>query len=146
MIKVVAVMGLLMVATQVSGQATEQKAEEAAVRAAVSLYLQSHATGDGQHVSKAFHPELKLMFVRDGQLMQRTAAEYISGFRGQPAADEAQRKRWIELVDVTGSAAIAKVVLDYPTAKFADYFTLLKINGEWKIMNKTFHSEPKAKQ
>ena len=146
MFKALAVLGLLAFATQVSGQAADQKTEEAAVRAAVNLYLQSHATGDGQHVAKAFHPELKMMFVRDGQLMQRTAAEYISGFRGQPQADEAQRKRWIEMVDVTGSAAIAKVVLDYPTAKFADYFTLLKINGEWKIMNKTFHSEPKAKQ
>jgi hypothetical protein len=35
-------------------------------------------------------------------------------------------------------------VLDYPTVKFVDYMTLLKINGEWKIVNKSFYAEPKA--
>jgi len=27
--------------------------------------------------------------------------------------------------------------------KFTGYFTLLKIDGEWKIVNKSFHAEPK---
>jgi hypothetical protein len=38
---------------------------------------------------------------------------------------------------------VGKVVLDYPTVKFADYMSLLKINGEWKIVNKAFHAEMK---
>lgn len=38
-------------------------------------------------------------------------------------------------VDVTGNAALATVILDYPRARFTDYFTLLKISGEWKIVN-----------
>ena len=46
---------------------------------------------------------------------------------------------------MTGTAAVAKVVLDYPTIKFTDYFTLLKVNGEWKIINKIFNREMKPK-
>jgi hypothetical protein len=46
-------------------------------------------------------------------------------------------------VDITGNAAMAKIVLDYPQVKFTDYMSLLKIDGEWKIINKTFHAEPK---
>ena len=72
-----------------------------------------------------------------------TSAEYIGGVSGRPAADEAQRRRWIESVDVTGNAAQAKIVLDYPTARLTDYMTLLKIDGQWKIVNKIFHSEPR---
>jgi len=40
----------------------------------------------------------------------------------------------------------AKIVLDYPAVKFTDYMTLLKIDDEWKIINKTFYDEPKQTQ
>lgn len=63
---------------------------------------------------------------------------------GKPAEDEAKRRRWIESVEVSGNAAIAKIILDYPTVKFVDYMTLLKIDGEWKIVNKSFYAETKA--
>jgi len=36
--------------------------------------------------------------------------------------------------------------LDYPAVKFTDYMTLLKIDGEWKIINKTFYADAKAKK
>jgi hypothetical protein len=82
--------------------------------------------------------------VRDGQLMQRTSADYIAGAPGKPAADEAQRKRRIVSVDVTGNAASAKVELDYPSAKLTDYMSLLKVGNEWRIVNKIFTAEPKT--
>jgi hypothetical protein len=113
--------------------------EEAAVRAALEHYLAGHVTGEGKHFSMVFHPESKLFFNRDGQFATRTSAEYIAGASGKPAADEARRKRRIVMVDVTGDAAVAKIELDYPDVFFTDYFTLLKVNGEWKIVNKTFN-------
>jgi hypothetical protein len=47
------------------------------------------------------------------------------------------------MVDVTGDAAVAKVVLDYPNALFTDYMSFLRIGGEWRIVNKTFTVQPK---
>jgi hypothetical protein len=35
------------------------------------------------------------------------------------------------------------VELDYPDALLTDYFTLLKIGGEWKIVHKSFHRRAK---
>lgn len=122
-----------------------QNAEETAARVPLENYLKGHATGDGEFMKKAFHTDAKLFWYRDGKLNQRTSAEYIAGFTGKPPADEAQRKRWIESVKITGNAGIAIIVLDYPAVKFTDYMSLLKIDGEWKIINKTFYSEPKAK-
>ena len=113
------------------------------VKVPLENYLQGHATGNGEFHQKAFYPESRLLFVREGKLTQRTSAEYIKGSSGKSAADEANRKRWIEMVDVTGNAAIGKIILDYPTTYFVDYFALLKIDGEWKIINKTFYSEKK---
>jgi hypothetical protein len=144
-------LGLLLAAVLVAVSATwvwraeAQNAEQAAARVPLENYLKGHATGDGEYFKKAFHPEAKLFFIRDGKFSTRTSAEYIAGASGKPPADEAQRKRWIESVEITGNAGIAKIVLDYPQTKFVDYMSLLKVDGEWKIINKTFHSEPKAK-
>jgi hypothetical protein len=120
------------------------KVEEAAARVPLENYLKGHATGNPEFMRKAFYTEGKLIFVREGKYSTRTFEEYIAGMKdGKPAADEAQRKRWIESVDVAGNAAIGKIILDYPTVRFVDYMTLLKIDGEWKIVNKSFYAEPK---
>ena len=121
--------------------ARAQNAEEAAVRAAIEHYFRAHATGLGEHHRKVFHPEAKLFFINEGKFTQRTSEDYIAGSPGKPAADEAQRKRTIEMIDITGDAAVAKLVLDYPNAKLTDYMSLLKVDGEWKIVNKTFSEQ-----
>lgn len=116
--------------------------EQAAVRAAVELYFRGHATGNGDFFRRAFHPEAKLFWVKDGAFAQRTSAEFAAGASGKPPEDEAKRVRRILLVDVSGDAAIAKVELDYPTGGFIDYLSLLKVGGAWVIVNKIFHRVP----
>jgi hypothetical protein len=121
-----------------------QSAEEAAVRETIENYFRGHATGNGEYFKKAFHPDAKLFWIRDGQLSERTSADYIAGASGKPAPDEAKRKRRIESIDITGNAGIVKVSLDYPDAHIIDYMSMLKVNGEWKIVNKTFYVERKS--
>jgi len=126
-----------------AGTSLAQASDKDAVMVPLENYLKGHATGDGEYFKKAFHTEGNLIWIRDGKYTTRSFAEYIAGASGKPPADEAQRKRRIGTVDVVGNAAVATIILDYPTVKFTDYMTLLKINGEWKIVNKTFFAEPK---
>lgn len=119
--------------------------EEAAVRAALQHYLDGHATGQGAHFAAAMHPVLQMLWIRGDTLNRRTRDEYVAGSLGRPADDEAQRRRWIESIDITGTAAIAKIVLDYPSARLTDYMSLLKVDGEWRIVGKIFHAEPRAR-
>ena len=116
----------------------QQAGEDAAVRKPLEAYLQGHATGDAAYMRKAFLPTAHIEGIRDGKFLSWTADEYIAGFKGTPPADEAQRKRWIDRVDVSGNAAMARVTLDYPNGTFTDYFVLLKVDGEWKIANKVW--------
>ncbi|MBX7172656.1 MAG: nuclear transport factor 2 family protein [Pyrinomonadaceae bacterium] len=121
--------------------------EKELVRIPLENYLKGHETGNPEFMKKAFYTEGKLIFMREGKYMTRTFEEYIAGMKdGKPAADEAQRKRWIESIDISGNAATGKIILDYPNVKFTDYMTLLKIDGEWKIVNKSFYAEPKEKK
>ena len=124
---------------------TQAQSDAAAARVPLENYIQGHATGNGDFMRKAFHPDAKVMAFRDGKLTNLTSEEFASRFNGKPAADEAQRKRTIESVEITGNAGIGKIVLDYPTVKFTDYMSLLKVGDEWKIVNKVFYAEPKAK-
>jgi len=121
--------------------------DEAAVRAALQHYIQGHATGDPAHMRLAFHPAARLFWSSADTLATRTSEEYVARMPGKPAADEGTgvRKRRIEIVDVTGNAAVGKIVLDYPDAHIVDYMSLLKTNGEWKIINKIFMTEMKKK-
>jgi Putative lumazine-binding len=134
---------LLFVALPLLADGPSAGSEDAAVRAAIEHYFQGHATGDGAHFRKVFHPHSKLFFTREGQIAQRTSEEYISGAPGKPPADEAQRKRTIDWIDVTGDAAVAKITLTYPAVTFTDYLSLLKTGGEWKIVNKLFYADRK---
>ena len=82
--------------------------------------------------------------VGDGDRAPRREAPVDDGPRvvsrapGKPPADEAKRKRRIVSIDVAGDAAVAKVELDYPAVFFVDYLSLLRVDGEWKIAQKTY--------
>jgi len=139
----VAILGMFAVLSGTKGLSLTES--EAAARVPLENYIQGHATGNGDFMRKAFHSEAKVMAFRDGKLTNLTAEEFASRFNGKPAADEAQRKRRIESVEITGNAGVGKIVLDYPTVTFTDYMSLLKVGDEWKIVNKVFYAEPKAK-
>jgi hypothetical protein len=113
--------------------------DEAGVRKALDAYLQGHATGQGEHFRRGMHADTRVSSVRDGKLGHRNLDEFVgAAATGKAAADEAKRKRKIVMIDITGTAAIAKIELDYPDVFFTDYMSLLKVDGEWKIVDKIF--------
>jgi hypothetical protein len=118
--------------------------DEAAARVPLENYFKGHALGDGAFMRKAFHADAKICSNnREGRLTCLTAEEFASRFTAGPAKDEAMRKRTIEKLEVTGDTGVAKLILDYPTVKFTDYMSLMKVDGEWKIVNKIYFTERK---
>jgi imidazolonepropionase-like amidohydrolase len=118
--------------------------DEAGIRRAIGYYFAGHATGVADTMARAFHPSAELKFIRNGAFTARPLADYLAGFTGRAAPDEARRVRRIVSIDIAGTAASAKLELDYPTTLITDYMQLLKIDGEWKIVHKVYHTQPKA--
>lgn len=114
--------------------------EEAAVRVPLELYMRGHAEDDAAHMRAAFLPTARLDSVREGPLTSWDVDYYCQRFKNQPAADEAQRRRSIDALDITGTAAMAKVTLVHGAVTFTDYFALIKTDAGWKIASKTFHA------
>jgi hypothetical protein len=110
--------------------AAQTRGDEAGARVPLENYFKGHALGDGAYMRKAFHADARICSNnREGTLTCLTAEEFAGRFTSGPAADESKRKRTIESLDVTGDTAVAKLILDYPTVKFTDYMSLMKVNG-----------------
>ncbi len=126
--------------TRVQGRCRidQNKQAEAMVRTTLRHYLRGHATGLASEHEQAFNGIANLYWMNDGELNTRSSAEYIAGAPGQPGENESENVRYIEWVDVSGTAAIGKIVLDYPDLDIVDFMQLLKIDGRWQIVNKIF--------
>jgi hypothetical protein len=122
----------------------QANADDALVRAVIEVYFQGHARADSASMRAAFLPTAHIEWIRNGAFLSWTTEQYAGLFRGSPAADEATRQRTIEVVDITGTAAMAKATLLHGTTTFTDYFVLLKVDGDWKIANKVYHAEPRT--
>jgi hypothetical protein len=119
------------------------KTDEAAIRETVQVYLHGLKFNDVESLKKAFYPEARLFFVKkNGELGQLTQEQWYEGFKGS-AGKEEQGELQVAALDVTGTIASVKVEEDYPTSHYTDYVSLLKLNGEWKIVNKVFYARKK---
>ena len=136
---VLIVMGSLFSANEIAAQDTEIES----AKIPLNSYLRGQTTGNAEFIRLAFHKDARIITFRDGKLTNLSVEDFAGFFKGKTADDETERKRKIESVEISGNAAIAKITLDYPTVKFTDYMSLLKIDGEWKIVNKSFYAEPK---
>lgn len=122
--------------------AQAQGPDEEGVRLVIEQYFRGHSTASADEMRKAFMPTAHIEGIRSGTFVSWTVEEYCANFKGKPAADEAARKRTIDSVDVSGSAAMVKATLVHGATTFTDYFVLLKDNGEWRIANKVYSSRP----
>ena len=131
------------VAALPSVAAAQQKSpEDAAVRAAINQYFKGHATADGAEMRKAFLPTAHIEGIREGKFVSWTVEEYSSRFTGKPAADEATRKRSIDSIHVSGTAAMAQATLVHGATTFTDSFVLRKVAGAWRLANTGSASRP----
>jgi Putative lumazine-binding len=122
---------------------TELAPEIVAARKPLEQYIKGHKTRDASVMRAAFLPTAHVKGVRENGFLSWDMETYIALFDGVPAADEGQRVRTIDSIEVYESVAMARMTLLHGTVKFTDMFVLLKdSNGDWKIANKAYHAEP----
>jgi protease I len=118
-------------------------ADEAAVRRTVQYYFDGGKNRDSIALRKAFHPDARMLFAKDGKLVVVPIDEYIARVGSdklEPGEVDSTRRR-VTSVDVVGDAAVARLELKRPDALLTDYMSLLKVDGRWQIVNKIFTRE-----
>ena len=118
-------------------------ADEAAIRRTVQYYFDGGKHRDSLTLRKAFHPDARMLFARDGKLAVVPIGEYITRVGSEQLepgeVDSTERK--VVSVDVVGDAAVAKLELKRPNTILTDYMSLLEVDGRWLIVNKIFTRE-----
>jgi hypothetical protein len=120
---------------------TAQVSDSSAAAAVVTDYLQGLQFNDTLRLAKAFWPSTKLLWVkRDSTLGELTQTAWYASFRGSVGQRIEGTLRMVKL-ELTGSAASAKVVEEYPDSRYTDYLGLLRIGGRWWIVSKLYVAE-----
>lgn len=106
-------------------------------------YLEGTGQRNLESLRRAFdHDHARLQFVRDGAYQNLPFRDWLARIEASPDNGPADREEIIASVDVAGDAAVAKILLIYPNGtRITDYLSLLKREGEWKIVNKIFTRE-----
>lgn len=114
----------------------EASSELTAIETTLADYLEGGMNGDLERLERAFHPRARLQFVRDGTYQEWTLQEYLNGRISGHRSDHQAR---ILAIDFTGTSATAKLELDHGDHRFIDYMSLLRVDGQWRIVNKVFY-------
>jgi len=136
---------LSVLAAPVLGAQTPAPDDRVAVRAVVENYLHGLKFNDVESLRKAFWPEAKLFFTKaDGTLGQLTQTDWYAGF-AQAAGKEAKADLKIASLEVTNDVASVKVVETYPQSRYTDYLSLVRFDGQWRIVNKIYTEQKAAR-
>ena len=111
----------------------------AEIERVVQLYVDG-ASGDVGKLEEAFHADAR-MFGHIGDLATYVPiGEFFKIVANSPGplAGPTYRAK-VRSIDVAGDAAVAVLVeQDYMGCDFVDFFSLARIDGAWKIVNKTY--------
>lgn len=130
---------LIIISTSLSltAQSENKNLEIEQITITLMDYIEGTANGEPDRLRKAFHPNFNLYTVTDSDsLLIRSGEKYISNIK---VGEKTNRIGKIISIDFEKDAAIAKVEIAIPQWRiFTDYFLLLKYEGSWKIVHKSY--------
>jgi hypothetical protein len=117
---------------------TETTSDRAALTGVVQSYIDGSRTGDAERLKQAFDDRAWMFGSLGGQRVDVPIAEMIEMAAAQPMGDSYEAH--ITSIQQVGDAA--QVTIEetgcWGSVSFTDFFGLSKIDGEWKIVSKTF--------
>lgn len=144
--KIFLILLVLGAAVSLKAQTENSQSEIAQITETLMNYIDGTANGEPEKLKKAFHPDFNLYTIANDSLRARNGKKYIANFKEGQKTNRIGR---IISIDYEKDAAIAKAEIVVPNWRvFTDYFLLLKYEGSWKIVHKsyTYRPFPKAEK
>ncbi|PJI44349.1 nuclear transport factor 2 family protein [Ferrovibrio sp.] len=116
------------------------------ILATVKTYLDGLFEGDTTKIRESFHSASSLFAVAaDGKLVNMPREEWcrmIEGRASPKASGMTREHERILSVDITGpNTALVKLNCAIAPRFFTDYLSLIRLDGRWVVINKTFVAE-----
>lgn len=115
-----------------------------AIETVIWTYLDGLYEGDTAKLGKAFHEGSHLYSMHEGGVSDLPREKWFEMVKGRPSAKSKNLKRTDRIIsiDMAGpETAIVKLECSIHPRYFTDYLSLLKLNGGWRIVSKTFRAD-----
>lgn len=122
---------------------TERTNEEdvAAVTEVVIAYYSGMMAGDEVRLARAFHPRACIVGNHQGQLEWQTFEEFVAECK--EGAGDAGAYVWrIDGLSLQGDTALVRLGDQYGGEWYSDSLSMLRIDGVWRIVHKTWYVHP----
>ncbi len=118
--------------------ATTNVTESDAIAEVLQHYIDGAKSGRGDDMKPAFHKDATIFGYAGGDLFDGPIQQLFAWNDENGPATGLQAR--IANIDVVDTVATVRLELEnWSGSRYTDLFTLLKVDGEWKIMNKVFH-------
>jgi len=124
--------------------------EKQAITATLQNFFEGLDNLKAESILKAFHYKAWSVSMRQNQIIHNGVSTWPKTIElakkdpDNPFVREKSKKN-IVYIDITGSAAQAKVEWVFTDFMYTDYYNLLKVEGRWLIVNRTYHTTNFAK-
>jgi hypothetical protein len=117
------------------------EADIAAVTEVVRAYYDAQMAGDEASLARAFHPRACIVGNEEGELYWATLEEFAAECKA--AAAEAGPPEWqIDGLSFEGDTALVRLGGRHAGVWYSDDLSMLRIDGTWRIVHKTFYAHP----
>ena len=112
-----------------------------AITSVLQHYIDGAKSGKGDDMKPAFHQDATVFGYVGPDLFAGPIERLYAWNNDNGAATKLEAR--IASIDLVDTVATVRLELENWTGhRFTDMFTLLKVDGVWKIMNKVFHLHP----
>ncbi len=118
---------------------TKEANDYKAITETIQHYINGARSGKGDEMKPAFHSDATIFGYVGTDLMAGPIKNLLDWNDNNGPAQELETH--LANIDLIDTIATVRLELDNWTGlRFTDLFTLLKVDGQWKIMNKVFHA------
>jgi hypothetical protein len=126
---------------KIMSKTTTSFSEYEAIARTVQHYIDGGRSGRSDEMKLAFHANATIFGYVGDELLAGPIEQLFDWNDHNGPASELQAR--ITSIDIFETVAAVRLELDnWSGHRFTDLFTLLKVEGEWKIINKVFHLHP----
>ena len=120
---------------------TSSLSDYEAIAHTIQRYVNGGRSGRSADMKPAFHADATIFGYLGPELIAGPIQGLYDWVDQNPPAAELQS--WIASIDLNGTVASARLEAEnWSGHRFTDLFTLLKVDGVWKIINKVFYLHP----
>jgi len=108
----------------------------------INTYFEGWMTGDTTLLGTAMHRTCQLKNIKDDDVIIYDRATYLGFFKPRPRRENAGGK--IISINITDDIASAKCEIHTADRLYTDYFNMMKLKGQWYIVDKIAASKERT--